>query len=76
VFRQCYDGTPPIEHLDLYRIDDPAEAADLGLHEAFAPDRITVVEWPDRLPGLMPADAIHVRIEGSGDTPRRVQIDR
>jgi len=35
VFRQRYDGTPPVEHLDLFRIDDPAEAADLGLDEAF-----------------------------------------
>jgi len=76
VFRQRYDGTPPIEHLDLYRIDDPAEAADLGLHEAFGPDRITVVEWPERLPDLMPAGAIRVHISGSGDEPRRVQIER
>jgi tRNA threonylcarbamoyladenosine biosynthesis protein TsaE len=76
VFRQCYDGPPPVEHLDLYRIDDPAEAADLGLDEAFASDRITVVEWPERLPGLLPADAIRVWIDGVGDGPRSVRIDR
>jgi tRNA threonylcarbamoyladenosine biosynthesis protein TsaE len=76
VFRQRYDGTPPIEHLDLFRIHDVAEAADLGLEEAFGPDRITVVEWPDRLPGLLPASAVRVSIEGAGEEPRRVRIER
>ena len=76
IFRQRYDGTPPVEHLDLYRIDDPLDAAELGLDEAFGPDRITVVEWPERLPGLLPPGAIRIRIEGAGDELRRLQIDR
>jgi tRNA threonylcarbamoyladenosine biosynthesis protein TsaE len=76
VFRQRYDGTPPVEHLDLYRLDDPAEAAELGLEDAFGPDRITVVEWPERLPGLLPPGAIRVLIEGAGDEPRRLRIGR
>jgi tRNA threonylcarbamoyladenosine biosynthesis protein TsaE len=76
IFRQRYDGTPPVEHLDLYRIDDPLDAAELGLDEAFGPDRITVVEWPERLPGLVPPGAIRIRIEGAGDELRRLQIDR
>jgi tRNA threonylcarbamoyl adenosine modification protein YjeE len=76
VFRQRYDGTPPIEHLDLFRLDDPTEAADLGLEEAFGPDRITVVEWPERLPGLLPPGAIGIRIDGAGDEPRRLVIVR
>jgi tRNA threonylcarbamoyladenosine biosynthesis protein TsaE len=76
IFRQRYDGTPPIEHLDLFRLDDPADALELGLEEAFGPDRITVVEWPERLPGLLPAGAVRIRIDGAGDEPRRLVIDR
>jgi tRNA threonylcarbamoyladenosine biosynthesis protein TsaE len=76
VFRQRYDGTPPIEHLDLYRLDDPAEALELGLEEAFGPDRITVVEWPERLPELLPQGAIRIQIDGAGDAPRRLVIER
>jgi tRNA threonylcarbamoyladenosine biosynthesis protein TsaE len=76
IFRQRYDGTPPVEHLDLYRIDDPLDAAELGLDEAFGPDRITVVEWPDRLPGLLPQHSIHITIDGAGDGPRRLRIER
>jgi tRNA threonylcarbamoyladenosine biosynthesis protein TsaE len=75
-FRHTYDGCPRVEHLDLYRIDDPAEAVELGLDEAFAPGAIVLVEWPERLPDFMPARAIAVRIEGSGDEPRRLEIER
>jgi tRNA threonylcarbamoyladenosine biosynthesis protein TsaE len=76
VFRQRYPGTPTIEHLDVYRVDDPAEAADLGLEEAFAPETITLVEWPERVPGLVPPGAIRVAINGSGEGRRTVRIER
>jgi tRNA threonylcarbamoyladenosine biosynthesis protein TsaE len=76
IFRHRYAGAPPIEHLDLYRIEDPAEAVELGLEDAFSPDAITFVEWPSRLPSLLPAHAIRVRIEGSGDGPRVLAIER
>lgn len=74
VFRQRYDGVPPIEHLDLYRIEDPAELRDLGLDDAFAPDRIVLVEWAERAPGLLPAHTIDVRIDGSGEGPRTIAV--
>jgi len=72
VFRQRYDGTPPVEHLDLYRLDDPAELLELGLEDAFGPDRITLVEWPERAPGLLPRHARTVTIAGGGDGPRTI----
>jgi tRNA threonylcarbamoyl adenosine modification protein YjeE len=72
IFRQSYAGQPPVEHLDLYRLEDPAELVELGLEEAFAPDRITLVEWPERAPGLLPAHARTLVIAGSGDGPRTI----
>ncbi len=75
-FWHRYGGLPPIEHLDLYRIDSPHEADELGLEEAFAPDRIVFVEWPDRLPGLIPEHVIAITFAGSGDAPRVVTIER
>lgn len=74
VFRQTYRGTPPIEHLDLYRLDDPTQLADLALEEAFAPDRIVLVEWPERAEGWLPAERIDIALTGSGDRPRSVRV--
>jgi tRNA threonylcarbamoyl adenosine modification protein YjeE len=72
VFRQRYDGVPPIEHLDLYRITDPAELDELGLEDAFGPDCVTLVEWPEHAPDLLPPGAIELGIAGSGDGPRTI----
>ena len=43
----------PVLHVDLYRIDDPDEMAELGLDEA-AMDSLLLVEWPERAPGHWP----------------------
>ena len=41
------DGTP-LWHLDLYRIESPEDAMQLGLDDAFI-DAVCLIEWPDRL---------------------------
>ena len=77
VFRQRYEGTPPVEHLDLYRIEDPAaELPDLDLDDAFGPDRIVLVEWPERAPGWLPPGTIEVALDGAGDEPRTIRVTR
>ena len=77
IFRQRYEGTPPVEHVDLYRIEDPAaEMPDLALDDAFAADAIALVEWPERALEWLPADRIEIAIEGVGDGPRSVRVGR
>lgn len=44
----------PVTHVDLYRIDDPAEIAELALDD-YLIDSLLVIEWPERLgDGLWP----------------------
>ena len=81
MFRQRYDApngtSAAIEHIDLYRIEDPdAELPDLALDDAFAPDRIALVEWPEHAEGWLPPDRIEVAIDGIGDGPRTVRVSR
>ena len=77
VFWQRYAGAPPVEHLDLYRIEDPAEARELGLHEALIASSVTFVEWPERLPSLLDgAQRLwRIAIEGTGNRPRTVVVE-
>ncbi|MCC8018720.1 MAG: tRNA (adenosine(37)-N6)-threonylcarbamoyltransferase complex ATPase subunit type 1 TsaE [Rikenellaceae bacterium] len=51
-----------IYHFDFYRIDDPAEAFDLGYEEYFFSGDICLVEWPEKIPGLIPEDALRITI--------------
>jgi len=75
-FWHRYGGVPPVEHLDLYRIEHRSEARELGLEEAFGAEGITFVEWPERLPELVPARAIRIHIAGAGAAPRELRIER
>lgn len=69
-----YDGEPPIWHFDLYRLDDPGEAIELGIEEALA-DAISVIEWPERLGGLLPPGHIEIIIAaGQGEDARRITV--
>ncbi len=59
---QTYDTAQgPLWHTDLYRVTSDQEIDELGLVEAFD-DAICLVEWPDRLGPVTPADALHMQI--------------
>lgn len=60
----------PVQHVDLYRIDDPDEIAELGLDEA-ADDSVLLIEWPERAPGWWP-DALALTLEMLDDGSRRL----
>ena len=51
----------PLWHVDLYRIDDPAEIEELALDEAKA-DTALVIEWPERLGSLLWADSLQLHL--------------
>jgi len=73
-FWHHYDGNPPIDHLDLFRIDDPRESAELGLEEAFDGSSIVLVEWWRNVPELVAERRYEIEIEGSGNEPRTISI--
>jgi tRNA threonylcarbamoyladenosine biosynthesis protein TsaE len=73
-FWHRYEGDPPVDHLDLYRIDDPRELTELGLEEAFDGRSIVLVEWWRNAPGLLPPVRYEIEIDGKGDEPRRVTV--
>src|SRR3974390_1796320 len=50
-----YPGSPGVRHLDLFRLEDENELAELGLHEAFDGRGIVPAEGPERAPPLIPA---------------------
>jgi len=66
---QTYD-TPrlTVSHFDLYRLKDPRELEELGFDAALE-DGAVLVEWPERAPEALPADALHVRL-GMSDMGR------
>jgi len=48
-------GRLALFHLDLYRLDSPAQVAAAGLDEYLQPAGVAVIEWAERLCGLRPS---------------------
>ena len=64
-------GDIPVYHFDLLRIEDAGEIEELGMEEAFA-GGISLIEWPERLNGLLPVDRLDVTLtQGKGAGERR-----
>lgn len=65
----------PIWHFDLYRLEDPGEARELGLEEAV--DGLALIEWPERLGRDLPIARLEVRLsfDGAGRIARLVDLD-
>ena len=47
---RIYAGTPPLAHVDLYRLESPFELSEIGLEELLD-QGVVAVEWGDRLAG-------------------------
>jgi tRNA threonylcarbamoyl adenosine modification protein YjeE len=71
-FRHRYDGDPPIEHIDFFRIDDPAELTELGLEEALDGNAVALIEWWRNAPDAIPSRRYEIEIQGAGDQPRTI----
>ena len=60
---QVYERGPvPVWHFDLYRIERPEETLELGFEEALG-EGILLIEWPDRLGPLLPAERLDLRLD-------------
>lgn len=63
----------PLVHFDLYRLSDPDEAYEIGLDEALD-GGVTLIEWPQRLEGRLPANRLDIDIALDGDGRRAVIV--
>jgi len=65
---QSYQGEGcSVAHMDWYRLDDAGEIEMLGIRDYFEPPWISIIEWPERAPDLLPPDAIRIEITTDPD---------
>ncbi len=68
-----YPTLPPILHADLYRLNS---AEGIGLEE-YLDSHLCVIEWPDRLGGLIDStEAWRIEITDEGETSRALTVIR
>lgn len=64
----------PIFHFDFYRIKEEEEAYDFGYEDYFYSGNYCFVEWPNRIPNLLPDDAKTIEFEITSSTSRKIII--
>ena len=63
-------GGRPIFHFDFYRIEQPAEALDIGLYDYLDSGELCLMEWPENIEGLLPEETLNVKISVQPDGSR------
>jgi tRNA threonylcarbamoyladenosine biosynthesis protein TsaE len=63
-----------IFHFDFYRIRNEGEAYDIGADEYFYSGSVCFVEWPEKVPSLIPARHVDVAIDAENNTQRTIAI--
>lgn len=60
-----------IYHFDCYRLENEAEAQDIGAEDYFDCGAVCLIEWPERIEGLLPDDTVRVDIIVNPDDDSR-----
>jgi tRNA threonylcarbamoyladenosine biosynthesis protein TsaE len=69
-----YEGRLPLFHLDLYRLDDAADALAGGMLDDRQAAGVTVVEWAERLGAALPESRLDIVISGTAEEPRSIAL--
>ena len=69
-------GRLPVYHFDFYRLEVRSEIEPIGFEDYLDEGGITVVEWADRFPEVMPARTRWLRIETTGESQRNLREEQ
>lgn len=56
------DGGLPVYHFDFYRIKSESEVYDFGYEDYFYSGNYCFIEWPEKIPSLLPTSPVRVTI--------------
>lgn len=69
-----YPGKLWVYHFDLYRLKGKKELLDLGYEEFFYGDGICIIEWADKIKGLLPKKRIDIFLRIISDRKRGIEV--
>ena len=68
-----YEGRLLLNHLDLYRLDEPVQAESLGVSELLdAPGSVLAIEWPELLADAATGECLRLTLAHCGETQRNI----
>lgn len=61
-------------HFDFYRIEDEMEAVDIGSDEYFYSGKYCFIEWPEKIPNLIPEHYLKININLGQENNRLIEL--
>lgn len=69
-------GANKIFHFDFYRLKNQNEALDMGYEEYFYSGAYCFIEWPEKIPDLIPSHYLKVGINALPDQSRQLTVEK
>jgi tRNA threonylcarbamoyladenosine biosynthesis protein TsaE len=69
-----YSGRMPVFHLDMYQLNAPADAVELGMMDYLARARagVMIIEWAERVLTILPEEVLSASFTILSDRKRRI----
>ena len=74
IVHEYQGGRLPVYHFDFFRLENREAAERLGLEDYFLGDGVSVIEWADRFPELIPEQASWISFEIESDRERIIRL--
>jgi tRNA threonylcarbamoyladenosine biosynthesis protein TsaE len=75
IVHEYQGGRLPVYHFDFFRLENLESAARLGLDDYFLGDGVSVIEWADRFPDLVPEHARWISFEMKSEGERIITLN-
>ena len=70
-----YEGKLPLYHMDVYRLDNEEDFANLGTEDMIYGDGISIIEWSEKVMNELPKKTIILKIQPQEDGSRIISIE-
>ena len=70
-----YQGTMPLYHMDVYRLDGTEDFINLGTDDMLYGDGVSIIEWSEKIMDELPSNTIVLKITPQDDGKRLIEID-
>ncbi|MBU1863976.1 MAG: tRNA (adenosine(37)-N6)-threonylcarbamoyltransferase complex ATPase subunit type 1 TsaE [Candidatus Omnitrophica bacterium] len=69
-----YEGTPPVYHVDCYRLNGEDDMRMIGIDELIDSPGISIIEWGEKIKTLLPPKTVWIMITHRGESKRKFVV--
>ncbi|HAO30261.1 MAG TPA: tRNA (adenosine(37)-N6)-threonylcarbamoyltransferase complex ATPase subunit type 1 TsaE [Treponema sp.] len=69
-----YEGTMPLYHMDVYRLDGAEDFVNLGVDDMLYGNGVCIIEWSEKIQSEIPSKAIRLDIQAKSADERTITI--